>query len=106
MLGIISRNHLKGHPFALKMQKEMILEVETAKPEYLVFVDVPISWLKKPHSNPLVFNWITSCLTESYERTVIIDIVSNTNTVYLWEEKSKNYMSQSNCNLLVFKRAL
>ena len=50
------------------MQKEMILEVETAKPKYLVFVDVPTSWLKKPHFNPLVFNWITSYLTEFYER--------------------------------------
>jgi len=95
---------MESHPFALKMQKEMIREVETAKPEYLVFVDVPTSWLKKPHSNPLVFNWITSYLTEFYERIGIIDIVSNTNTVYLWEEKSKNYMSQSNCNLSVFKR--
>ena len=95
---------MESHPFALKMQKEMIREVETAKPEYLVFVGVPTSWLKKPHSNPLVFNWINSYLTEFHERIGIIDIVSNTHTVYLWEEKSKNYIPQSNCNLLVFKR--
>jgi hypothetical protein len=95
---------MESHPFALEMQKEMIREVETAKPKYLVFADVPTSWLKRRNSKSLVFDWIISYLTEFYERIGIIDIFSNTNTVYLWEEESKSYIPQSNCKLLVFKR--
>lgn len=95
---------MESHPFALEMQKEMIQEVETAKPKYLVFVDVPTSWSKTSQSNPLIFEWLKSYLLKHYKRTAVIDIISNTKTLYVWGKKLKRYKPRSNCNLSVFKR--
>ncbi|KPJ58572.1 MAG: hypothetical protein AMJ42_03040 [Deltaproteobacteria bacterium DG_8] len=95
---------MEYHPFALKMQKEMIQEVETAKPRYLVYVHVPNSWLQRPKSYPLVFKWLESYVIKYYERIGVIDMISPTKTLYLWGEKAKGYIPRSNYNLLVFKR--
>ena len=95
---------MESHPFALDMQKEMIQEVETAKPKYFVYVNIPYSWLIKSQSNLLVFKWLKSYLIKHYECIGVIDIVSLTKTLYLWEEKAKRYIPRSNHNLSVFKR--
>ncbi len=47
-------------PFARRMQEEMIREVETARPEVIVFVYVEYSWLRRPDSETLVFDWFGS----------------------------------------------
>lgn len=39
---------MENQPYALKMQKEMIGEIEAAKPRYLVFVNIFTSWLAYP----------------------------------------------------------
>lgn len=93
---------MESHPFALEMQKEMIREVETATPKYLVYVNVPTSWLKKSQSNLLVFKWLKSYLIKYYKRVGVIDIISNTKTLYIWGEKAKKYKPLSNCKLSVF----
>ena len=92
------------HPFALEMQKEMIQEVETAMPQYLVYVNVSYSWLKREKSNTLIFDWLKSYLIEYYERAGVVDIISNTKTHYVWGEKAKKYDPRSDNNLLIFKR--
>jgi hypothetical protein len=58
-------------PFAEAMQREMISEVETARPEFLVFVKVPISWDLKPDFHRTVdtevMNWMTKFVQDHYE---------------------------------------
>jgi hypothetical protein len=95
---------MESHPFALQMQKGMIKEVETAKPKYLVFVSISSSWLRKLKSNPLIFEWLTSYLIKHYKRIVIVDIMSNTKTLYIWGKRVKRYKSRSDCNLSIFER--
>jgi hypothetical protein len=48
---------MEEHPFALKMQEEMIGEIERARPAYVVYVDDPYSWLIRPDSAPRLFEW-------------------------------------------------
>ena len=95
---------MESHPFALEMQKDMIQEIEKAKPKYIVFVDVPTSWSKKIQSSLLVSKWLKSFLIKYYQRVGLIDIISNTKSLYLWGEKAKRYTPRSNCSLSVFKR--
>jgi general stress protein CsbA len=45
------------HPYALKMQEEMIAEIEHARPEFLVYVDDDYSWLQRPDSQHKIFDW-------------------------------------------------
>jgi hypothetical protein len=95
---------MKSHPFAMKMQKEMIEEIETNQPKYLVYVYAPISWLRHVKSNSLIFEWLKSYLIKHYERTAVIDIISDTETLYIRGEKVKRYKPQSSFSIAIFKR--
>jgi hypothetical protein len=44
-------------PFARHMQEEMIREIETNRPAFVVFFQFPNSWLVRPTSNRLLFDW-------------------------------------------------
>ena len=43
---------MEPQPFARQMQDEMIREIETHPPEFVVFADNPLSWWRKPGSDP------------------------------------------------------
>lgn len=55
---------MEPQPYALAMQKEMISEIESAAPDYVAFVHVPVSWLQYSDSNPFVFFWF-----QQYQRS-------------------------------------
>jgi len=42
---------MEAQPYARAMQREMIGEIESAKPEFIVLVSYKFSWLKKPTSD-------------------------------------------------------
>jgi hypothetical protein len=46
---------VETQPYAGRMQREMIGEIETAKPEFIVLVTYKLSWLKKPTSDLTIF---------------------------------------------------
>ena len=48
---------MEEQPYALKMQEQMIDEIERARPEYLLYIDDEFSWLRKPDSKRRVFEW-------------------------------------------------
>jgi hypothetical protein len=93
---------MESHPFALDMQKEMIQEVEEAKPKYLVYVNSPASWMRQSKSNSLIFEWLKSYL-KNYECTLIVDIVNINKPFYIWGKKTKGYMPKSDNCLLIYK---
>lgn len=45
------------HPYAAKMQDDMIAQIEAARPAYVVFVSNPLSWLAQPDSEKKLLNW-------------------------------------------------
>lgn len=49
---------MEAQPYASLMQKEMIKEIETAKPEFLVQVDYKYSWEKLKSSDLTIFQWL------------------------------------------------
>jgi 4-amino-4-deoxy-L-arabinose transferase-like glycosyltransferase len=48
---------LEAHPYALKMQNEMISEIERARPEYVLYIDDELSWLPRGGSEQKIANW-------------------------------------------------
>jgi hypothetical protein len=48
---------MEEHAFALKMQEEMIAEIERGRPAYVVYVDDQYSWLARPNSAQRLFEW-------------------------------------------------
>jgi len=88
-----------------KMQQEMIAEIESNKPEYLVFCAVATSWLQRPESPTLIFEWGSSYLQKYYKVVGIADIVSPYETKYKWDADAVNYQPVSGNFISVFKRS-
>jgi hypothetical protein len=92
------------HPFALQMQENMIRDIESGRPAYLVFVNVPQSWLVRPHSHTAIFEWFNRYQRDFYEIAGIADIVSYEKTEYRWGDDAKKYVPRSPFWLTVLKR--
>ena len=63
--------------YASRMQKEMILEIESAKPRYIVFVNDKTSWLIRSDSYPYIFLWIPKYLEDNYLLRGVINTMSD-----------------------------
>ncbi|HEX5220536.1 MAG TPA: glycosyltransferase family 39 protein [Verrucomicrobiae bacterium] len=48
---------MERQPHALAMQEEFIREVDANRPEYVVHMNNPLSWLATPESEQKLFNW-------------------------------------------------
>jgi len=75
---------MEPHAYALKMQTDLIKEIESSRPKILVFVNIPFSWLARPDSKNLIFNWADKYQKTYYRLIGIIDI-SGRETQYSWE---------------------
>jgi 4-amino-4-deoxy-L-arabinose transferase-like glycosyltransferase len=48
---------MEPQPYALRMQEELIRDLETSRPEYIVDVDVSTSWLMRDDSATRIIDW-------------------------------------------------
>ncbi len=96
---------MEQQPFNLKMQEEMISEIETAKPKFVVFCRVSTSWLARKESPMRLFNWSDQYLQKNYELVGVADILPE-GTRYLWNADVKNFNGQNQNSVLVFRRKL
>ena len=82
----------------------MIHEIETARPEVLLFVNVNGSWVHslKPGSSRDIMDWIQRYIQEHYVMDGVADIGDPTQ--YHWGEHAKDYLPRSKNYVWVFKR--
>lgn len=66
----------ENQPYAVSMQEEMANEIETAKPEYLVYVDVSESWSEESPKLNLLFAWAKSYISDYYREIKSVTIVN------------------------------
>lgn len=95
---------MEPHPLAFSMQQEMIAEIETARPAFVVFVGSQLSWgtlISSPHH---VFRWANRFTQRDYVRVGAIDIISADERVVLWGEEAADYVARSEDFLWVFER--
>jgi hypothetical protein len=95
---------MEPHPYALQMQEEMIQQIETARPKFLISVNISTSWLTKTTSKKLVFDWFPQYIQQYYRLLGVIDIVSSKHTIYRWDENVVEYIPKSQSWLAVFER--
>ena len=95
---------MENQKYALKMQKEMINDIESELPEYFISVHVKASWMVKPDSKINILNWIEGFLNKNnYNLIGITDIYTDT-TIYKWNNDVINYKPHSINNILIYKR--
>ncbi|MGH7302733.1 MAG: ArnT family glycosyltransferase [Candidatus Rokuibacteriota bacterium] len=91
-------------PYASAMQREMIKEIETAAPRFLVFVSATRSWIARPGSDQTIFGWFET-YQRGFTRVGVADIVSPRETVYRWGNAADGYAPRSDVWLMLFERA-
>jgi hypothetical protein len=74
---------MEPQPYAEAMQKQMIEEIERNAPEYVVFVRVEPSWLRRPDSNPLLLNWFPD-YGRKHLRMVGMVVIGPDRTEFRW----------------------
>jgi len=95
---------METHPYALQMQKEMIGQIENAKPKFIVLVNVKLSWLSVPGSNNYIFEWINKYTLQNYVSVGLADIVAFDRTVYRWGRETAGYNPASKYWVAVYRR--
>jgi hypothetical protein len=91
-------------PYAVQMQKEMIHEIETNKPEYLVFAHVPASWAVRPTSDREIWTWFGQYSDAYYDRVAILVKISWHKTAFLQGDVAKKARIVGVDYIAVFKR--
>jgi hypothetical protein len=65
---------METHPYAAQMQQEMITQIEKQKPDYVVYVDEPHSWMRLPASLSLLDDWWKNYWTTNLDLIQTIDL--------------------------------
>lgn len=92
------------HDYNKKMQEEMIAEIEKSQPKFLVFCRVNTSWLARPGSPTLIFDWFQKYSQENYQLVGVADIVAQNYTNYKWGMEAATYQPQAQEFVLVYKK--
>jgi hypothetical protein len=94
---------LEHHPFAHAMQETMAHEIEDRRPKFIVFMNVPTSWVIRPDSDRFIFEWADAYLARNYQLDGIADILAS-GSEYVWGPTALNYQVRSPYYVSVFRR--
>ncbi len=95
---------MEEQKFASQMQQEMIDEIENVKPEYVVKVMVPASWLRKANSDTAILYWAEKYIADNYRIVGVADIAIE--TTYRWDESAEGYRPVSKYSVYLYKRKI
>ncbi|MFA6954725.1 MAG: glycosyltransferase family 39 protein [Thermoanaerobaculia bacterium] len=94
----------ENQPYASTMQRELISEIESARPKCVVFVDVPNSWGVMAIPPGPFRDWMDSFLAGGYELVGVADMVDPFTTRYVWGRTAAAYTPVSRSVLKVYRR--
>ena len=91
---------MEAHEFALVMQRKMIAQIEAARPEFIVLVSHPLSWVARPGSHRLIFEWYDAYTRKDYEIVGVVNMLPDGTTFHWapevqWPPESSRYISVS-----------
>jgi len=91
--------------YAREMQEEVIREVESARPEWMVYVSSPGAWLAQPDSSKLVLDWCQQYIPAHYDLVGVVDQPQSNEVLYAWGEEAGVRSSRLGpAGLRIFKR--
>ncbi len=94
---------MEPQPYAHQMHREMIGELVAAKPEMLVYVSVPMSWLARPESPTALLAWFEAVSATEYE-TIAVAEISGAETHWAFGEEARTYAPRSPYWLSLLRR--
>jgi len=95
---------MEAQPNALKMQHQMMREIEAVQPEYLVYVSYEFSWLFNPGSDRTILRWFDDYAGRFYERVGIVQPGSDGNIKSVWDEAAEKMPAPTAEYVAIYKR--
>jgi len=100
---------MEGHDYARPMQEEMVKQIESRQPKYIVLVTVGVSWLVQSFSDPFLIDWYPGYIKNNYKMTGLA-VINHDKTLYKWGSKAvMSFLSSTRISpfspfLAVYKR--
>jgi len=95
---------MERQPYALRMQQEMIREIESADPVLFILVEIGSSWGIRPGSERFIFEWFQAYRMRYLHQVGVVDIITEDSTMYHWGDDSIGYSPLSAYRIRIFKR--
>jgi hypothetical protein len=94
---------MEPQSYARQMQEEMIRQIESARPKYVIWISASSSWLQQATSEGLIFDWGNAYLERFYDVVGLVNILSPDRTDYYFDELP-NPMPQLSDYILIGRR--
>jgi hypothetical protein len=91
-------------PFNQIMQDQMINEIETTKPAYIVFCNIAYSWIVTAGSPRRIFEWGNSYTHTNYTPVGFADFFKDKGWQIFWGDEMKNHSNDAESFMIIFKR--
>jgi hypothetical protein len=76
---------MEPQKYARQMQSEMIHEIESAKPKYLISVTIDTSWLHSPRSENMIFDWAQRYIADNCLAVGFVNIIAPDRVEYYFD---------------------
>jgi hypothetical protein len=99
---------MEQQKYDVEMKQEMIHEIESARPEFVVYSRIPSSWWtgSPPQDSFSFFSWANNYLNTYYELVGVADMIGVGYTEYHWGDEAAEYQPHSPLTVEVFKRRM
>jgi hypothetical protein len=77
---------MERQPYARFFQQQMIDEIEAAHPKFVVFVNMPFSWLSQPERDSTIFDWFAQYQARELKTVGIMEVDEAGSVRYRWNE--------------------
>lgn len=94
---------MEKQAYSSTMQREFIREVESGAPEFVVYVLIDPSWLRRENSGDLIFRWADSYTRDHYSLVGVADGGGNQD-VYRWGAEVQTYRPRRPDVVLIYRR--
>jgi 4-amino-4-deoxy-L-arabinose transferase-like glycosyltransferase len=95
---------MESQPHAREMQQDMIREIETNRPEFLVQVVCGNSWLFQPRSDRTILDWCQQYAGRFYEPVGFVRKNAAREVESFWEGAAKAHLNDGGEYLAIYKR--
>ena len=76
---------MERQKYARQMQSEMIHEIESAQPKYLISISMSLSWLRLPQSETLILEWAQRYTADNYVPVGFVNIIAPDRVEYYFD---------------------
>lgn len=95
---------MEEHSYALKMQREMIRQIEKARPRYIVKVCISTSWLIGFNSETVIFDWMEMYCLDHYRKVGLVELMDIDRVIYTWGAKAESRLPESDEKVVIYER--